>query len=268
MAGRWALAAIPPQSMRPTPNGFMRSAIRAGAGAVLEDEANMLAGKCAVVTGASRGIGAAVARRLTAEGVRVMAASRTRAQGDRWVETDVRDPAAVARLFAAAGAAFGGQLDLLVNCAGVCYLQALADMPLEQFDEMMATNVRGALLCTRAALPLMRASGGGHVVNMSSALAARPITAGKGGYGATKRAVDAMSEAMAAELAGDGIVVHTLAPTLVDTPMRRALFPDDSGASWMSGDDVADALVFMLTRPAQVAVQALRLLPREGYFAR
>ena len=228
----------------------------------------MLEGKCAVVTGASRGIGAAVARRLTAEGMRVVVGSRTRAEDGRWVETDVRDSRSVGRLFAAAGAEFGGRLDVLVNCAGVCYLQGLEDMPLEQFDEMMATNVRGTLLCTRAALPLMRAAGGGHVVNMSSALAARPITAGKGGYGATKRAVDAISEAMAAELAGDGIVVHTLAPTLVDTPMRRTVLLDDSVALWMSADDVADALVFMLTRPAQVAVQALRLLPREGYFAR
>ncbi len=229
----------------------------------------MLQGTRAVITGASRGIGAAVARRLEGEGARVVVASRSAgptAGGATHVPTDVRDAGSVTRLFAAAGEAFAGRLDILVNCAGVCYLEPLAGMDLAQFDEMMATNVRGTLLCVRAAVPLMRAAGGGDIVNMSSALAARPITAGKGGYGASKRAVDAMSEALAEELDGDGIAVHTLAPTWVDTPMRRALFAEDP--TWMSDDDVADALVFLLTRPAKVAVQALRLLPRARYYQR
>jgi 3-oxoacyl-[acyl-carrier protein] reductase len=233
----------------------------------------VLQGRRAVITGASRGIGAAVARRLAGEGARLVLASRdvdelrgVAPAGALCVAADVREQASVGRLFSAAGEAFGGRLDLLVNCAGVCYLEPLADMPLDQFDEMMATNVRGTLLCVRAAVPLLRAASGGDIVNLSSALAARPITAGKGGYGASKRAVDAMSEALAAELEPDRIIVHTLAPTWVDTPMRRALFAEDE--TWMAAGDVADALVFLLTRPANVAVQALRLLPRDRYHQR
>jgi 3-oxoacyl-[acyl-carrier protein] reductase len=230
----------------------------------------LLEGRCGVVTGATRGIGAAIAERLSREGTRLVLAGRgpdgPALPGALHVPTDVRDAASVSRLFAAAAEAFGGRLDFLVNCAGVCYLQPLAEMPLERFDEMMATNVRGTLLCARAALPLLRAAGGGHVINMSSALAARPITAGKGGYGASKRAVDAISEALAAELDADGIVVHTLAPTWVDTPMRRTLFAEDP--TWISAEDVAEAAVFLLTRPAKVVVQALRLLPRAGYHQR
>ncbi len=232
-----------------------------------------LAGRRAVITGASRGIGAAVAARLAGEGARLVLASRDAGElraaapaGALCVAADVRQPASVDGLFTAAAEAFGGRLDLLVNCAGVCYLEPLAEMALDQFDEMMAANVRGTLLCVRGAVPLLRAAGGGDIVNMSSALAARPITAGKGGYGASKRAVDAMSEALAAELDPDGIAVHTLAPTWVDTPMRRALFAEDG--TWMAADDVADALVFLLTRPARVAVQALRLLPRDRYHQR
>jgi 3-oxoacyl-[acyl-carrier protein] reductase len=178
--------------------------------------------KTALVTGASRGIGAAVAERLAADGFTVVinyagnardaeaVASKIEKAGGRatTAQADVSDPAAVARMFDAAEAAFGG-VDVLVNNAGIMHLKTLAEADDNFFDSHVAVNLKGTFNTLREAAKRLR--DGGRIINMSSSQAGL-LHPTYGVYAATKAGVEAMTHVLSKELRGRNITVNAVAP--------------------------------------------------------
>jgi 3-oxoacyl-[acyl-carrier protein] reductase len=188
-----------------------------------------LAGKVALVTGASRGIGAAVAVALGAAGARVAVNFRQEAAAAEQVaraigqalavQADVADSSAVAAMLAAVEAGLG-PVDILVNNAGIALIRGIDDLTEADFDATLAVNLKGAFLCTQAVLPGMRARGWGRIVNISSG-AAR----GAGGvglhYNASKAGLEGLTRGYAARLVKEGITVNAVAPSLIETDMVK-----------------------------------------------
>jgi len=189
-----------------------------------------LDGRGAVVTGGGRGIGAATARALAALGARVVVASRTAAEvetvageiaaagGVAWaVPGDVTDPDSVAAL-ATAARERAGEVDVLVNSAGIAHSAPLARQTLEDWERIFAVNVTGTFLVTKAFLPPMMERGRGRVVNVASVAGlagAKYIAA----YAASKHAVVGFTRSVAAEAAPHGVTVNAVCPGYVDTGM-------------------------------------------------
>ena len=204
-----------------------------------------LEGKVAVVTGGGSGLGEAIARRFAASGCAVVVAGRrsqpleavAAAIGGLAVATDVRDEAQVQALFAACEAAYG-RLDVLVNNAGTTGPTAPAvDMDVAAWDETMAANARGTVLCIKHAMGLLK-RGGGAIVNMSSRVGLYGKAA-RSAYAASKFAIRAITESVAAEVGRWGVRVNSVCPGGVDT----ALFRSVVAARAESLGVVADALL-------------------------
>jgi 3-oxoacyl-[acyl-carrier protein] reductase len=194
----------------------------------------MLTGRVALVTGASRGIGAAIALALAAAGADVAVNYRERvaeadsvaaavvAMGRRAISVaaDVSDGAAVAAMVGTVMDGLGG-VDILVNNAGIGLVRGLDDLTEADFDRTIAVNLKSVFLCTRAVLPHMRARAWGRIVNISSG-AAR----GAGGvgphYNASKAGVEGLTRGYAARLVKEGITVNAVAPSLIETDMVRS----------------------------------------------
>ena len=241
-------------------------------------------GRTALVTGGSRGIGAAVAVRLLAEGMRVVSCSRRQAavadilaeadpSGERSsaVAVDVRDEASVQAAFAAARERFGG-VDVLINNAGLGHAAPLAEGTVEQWREMLEVNLLGLCICTREALADMRARGGfGQIVHIGS-MAGQRVPAGAGLYAATKHAVRALTESLRIELreAGDSIRVGEICPGFVETGFAAHYMKSEEKAreiysqfKVLEADDVAEAVVYMLSCPPHVQVHDILMRPTE-----
>jgi 3-oxoacyl-[acyl-carrier protein] reductase len=196
-----------------------------------------LDGRVALVTGASRGFGRAIALALASEGAdvgvnyrasasgaaEVAAAVQKLGRGALVVEADVASEGDVNELIGATLSRFG-RLDILVNNAGIMERGLFADLPVSAYARMFATNVTGTMLCTRAALPAMMERRYGRIVNMSSQLARAGVgTGGFAAYAATKGAIEAFTRAVALEVGEHGITVNALAPGGIDTDMSRAV---------------------------------------------
>ncbi len=189
---------------------------------------NKLKDKVAVVTGASKGIGAAVARQLAAEGARVVVNYSTSREGAEKVVAEIEKaggraialggsvakPEEIEALFAATVKAFG-RVDILVNNAGVYAFSPLEQVTLEEYKRQYDTNVLGVLLATKAALPLFPAEGG-SVVNISSVVSTMAPAAASV-YASTKGAVDSITKSLAKELGRRRIRVNAVNPGLVVT---------------------------------------------------
>jgi len=231
-----------------------------------------LAGKVAVVTGGSRGIGAAIARRLAADGASVVvnySSSKGAAEevvaaihgaGGRAiaVKADVGKPAEIPGLFAATVAEFG-RLDILVNNAAVMQRTFLPDVTAELIDAHFNVNVRGYLLCVVEAAKLLTV--GGSIINVSSAIS-RMAYPGAVVYTATKGAIDVMTRVLAAELGPRGIRVNALAPGSTRTDMNSEKSgktkeeerqEEQATALRRIGevDDIADAAAFLASEDAR-----------------
>ncbi len=189
-----------------------------------------LEGKGAVITGGGRGIGAAVARALAAEGAAVVVSARTGSEIEAvadelrggghaaWaVPCDVTDPAQVFALAERAGEHLG-QVDILVNNAGTVTSAPLKSLTLEEWNRTLAVNATGVFLCTKAFLPGMVERGWGRVVNVAS-IAGKIGGAYISAYAASKHAVLGFTRSVAAEVATTGVTVNAVCPGYVDTPM-------------------------------------------------
>jgi NAD(P)-dependent dehydrogenase (short-subunit alcohol dehydrogenase family) len=189
--------------------------------------------KVALVTGAARGIGLAVAKRFLGEGYRValldieeeLLAQSVQALNDPdntlAIHADVSDADSVAKAFAAVQDRFG-RLDSLVNNAGIAIFKPLLETTQADWDRVLAVNLTGPFLCTQAAAPLMREHGGGAIVNITSISALRASTL-RTAYGTSKAGLAHLTKQFAVELATLGIRVNAVAPGPVDTAMAKAV---------------------------------------------
>ena len=212
-----------------------------------------LDGKVALVTGASRGIGAAVARALAAAGARLGLASRS---GDDLgmsdavaMPADVRDLAALEAIAAATAERFG-HLDILVVNAGVGAYGKFLDLPLDQLDEMIEVNVKGAIYSVRAALPHLLRSDAADIVTIASEAGRRGLPK-EAVYCASKFAQVGFTSALDHELREQGVRCTNICPggVATDFAMGRGRTPDmPQLAGMMQPDDVAEAVLFALTR--------------------
>lgn len=193
--------------------------------------------KVVLITGASRGIGAAAARCFAAHGWAVAVnyvRSREKAEAlakevcGLAVRADVSDEAAVEAMFSEVERTLG-RVSALVNNAGVAHIGLFQDMSAGEWDRLFAVNVRGAFLCARRAVPGMINSGGGAIVNVSSMWGAVGGSC-EAAYSASKAALIGFTKALAKELGPSGIRVNCVTPGLINTDMNRELSPEDISA--------------------------------------
>jgi 3-hydroxy acid dehydrogenase / malonic semialdehyde reductase len=223
-----------------------------------------LEGKTAIVTGASSGIGAAIARTLGAAGARVAGGARRveQVQADVALELDVTDPESCERFVERALAALGG-LDVVVNAAGLALGRDAFDASSEEDERaVLETNVNGLVRMTRLSLPHLR--DGGHVVLIGS-VAGRQAYPNGALYVTSKFAVRGFAYALREDLLGRPIRITTVDPGLVETDFSLVRFRGDvekaravyEGVEAMVPDDIAECVLFALTRPLRVNVDEL-----------
>ena len=234
-----------------------------------------LIGQVAIVTGAGRGIGRAIAERFAAEGAGVVLAARTVSDIERVaraldradahalaVPTDVTDDAAVQRLVERAVETFG-RIDILVTAAGVASFGTVAESTTRDWDAMLAVNLRAVMTCCRAVLPPMLARRCGTIINVASIAAGRPIP-GAAAYTATKAGVIGWSRVLAEELRAGGVRVGVLVPGAVDTPLWDTIPGGPDRTRMLRPEDVARAAVLMASLPPRATLEEVTLLPAGG----
>lgn len=224
-------------------------------------------GKVALITGASRGLGHAVARKIVAGGGRVVIADIREAEGVAvaselgeaalFVSLDVTSAEQWSRAVEAAVARFGG-VDILINSAGIFFMRSIEETTPEMFEAMYRVNQLGPFLGMRTVLPVMRARGGGVMVNLSSTAGLRGFRDNIA-YSASKWAVRGMSRSAAKELGEDRIRVLSVHPGITDTPMNQEQFGAEgiitAGKMNPLGragqpDEVADFIAFLASDAA------------------
>lgn len=197
----------------------------------------------AIITGGSRGIGAAIARVFDGAGARVVIADQVPpdaaedefARGvplstrHRYIVTDVRDEASVQAMVDEVIHAYG-RIDVLVNNAGILTGGNVVDTSVAEWDHMMAVNLRSVFLCCRAVLPHMLSRGSGRIINMASQLAYSGQAA-TAAYAASKGGIVSFTRSLAREVVRDGILVNAVAPGPIDTPLVRDTTPGDRAAT-------------------------------------
>ena len=246
-----------------------------------------LNGKAAFITGAASGIGRAIALMFAQQGARVAVADRDEAGGAEtarlieeaggcgiFVSTDVTNEESVQSAISAANGKLGG-LDVLVNDAGIVHMAAAADTSLEDWERVLAVNLRGVFLCSKHALPLMRGNGGGAVVNVASIGSLVGIQA-HAAYNASKAGVVGLSRQMAVDYGPENIRVNCVCPTGTDTPMVRGAGATDAALAAFARqhplrritepEDIAHAVLFLASDEARCITGAV--LPVDaGYTA-
>ena len=227
--------------------------------------------KVAIVTGGSRGIGLAIARALGARGAAVVvsatspaslerASSVLQADGIRHaaVVADVRDQAQVQAMVERAVQEFGG-LDILVNNAGVGHFQRIADLTADDWRRVIDINLNGVFHCCHAALPHLRARGGGWIINISS-LAGKNTFERGGVYCASKWGLNAFSEVLMEEVRGDGIRVSYVMPGSVATEFNNRT-PGPGDAWKLTAEDVAKVVVDLVGHDARSLPSRVEIRP-------
>lgn len=229
-----------------------------------------LAGRYAVVTGGSRGIGRSVAAGLVRAGATVLLVARSRGAieqaarelGAQAFAADLRLEADVAALAAAAQDRFG-RVDIVVHAAGAFELAPVVETSVASFDRMVAVNLRGAFLLASAFLPEMLGRGAGHFLSIGSA-AGRLALPGNGAYSASKFGLRGLHEVLDVELRGTGVRATLVEPAATDTTLWDGIDPSASTGipprhAMLRPESVADAVLFALTRPPETAVRNIIL---------
>ncbi len=230
-----------------------------------------LAGTTALVTGASRGIGLAIARELAAAGAWVAMTARGEedlrreadAIGGHAIPLDVSSPAAVHSLATYLDDLLGGCPDVLVNAAGAFSLCAISATEPEAFDEQIAVNLRAPFLLIRAFLPRMLERNSGHIVNLGS-VAGRVAFPGNGAYSASKFGLRGLHEVLSEELRGTRVRATLVEPSATDTSLWDAIDPDarddlPSRAAMMRPEQVARAVIFAIAQPPEVQLSVISM---------
>jgi NAD(P)-dependent dehydrogenase (short-subunit alcohol dehydrogenase family) len=228
--------------------------------------------KICLVTGATKGIGRAIARMLLEEGASVAICGRAQDAVDRTVlelrsETggkvagkaaDVRSHADVSGLFRFVDAQFGG-LDVLVNNAGVGVFKSVSDLSVEQWHDVLETNLSGVFYCCHEAFPRFATRGGGYIVNISSLAGKNPF-AGGSAYNASKFGLNGFSEAMMLDKRADNVRVSYIMPGSVATEFGG--HSADSGADWkIHSDDIAEIVRTLIKMPERTLISRVEVRP-------
>lgn len=238
-------------------------------------------GKVALVTGASSGIGAAIAERLASEGMKVVAAARRLDRLESLAQSatggpgevlpyavDLRDTDAIVAMFEAVRKRWGG-VDVLVNNAGLGYDAPLISGDTDAWRETLEVNVLALCVCTREALQDMRREGVGHVIHVSS-MSAHRVPEGSGIYSASKFAVRSLTESLRRELRAmeSDIRVTELSPGFVETEFAQKYHGSETKAREtydrypvLQAQDIAEAAFYVLSQPAHVEVHDILMRP-------
>jgi NAD(P)-dependent dehydrogenase (short-subunit alcohol dehydrogenase family) len=230
-----------------------------------------LAGKTALVTGASRGIGRAIALQLAGLGAELLLVARDEPALDavrrqiasdggsaNILPCDITSSAAVAALSAHIDSS--GGCDILINAAGIGRIGApVQEMPIADFDAVLATNLRAPFLLMRAVVPHMIARGGGHIINISSLAGQGPLANGAA-YAASKWALNGLSYSAAEELRAHNIRVSVIAPGSVNTEFGRG---GKDTSKMLQPEDVANVAAMLVTQPPQAFISEVRMRPTQ-----
>lgn len=227
--------------------------------------------KTIIISGASRGIGRAAALLLAQNGANVIATARSAEElqsleaesggkiigipGDIASETDVQ------RVVQAALDRFG-RIDVVINNAGYGIFKNVDEITADEWDQMMATNVKGTFLLTKAALPTLKAQQSGHVVVVASDVAKRTF-AGGSLYTASKYAQEAFMGALRKEVREFGIKVTGVYSGLVDSHFHAKGHGHETSKNWLKNEDMAESMLFILSRPAHVVIDEFMIHPLE-----
>jgi 3-oxoacyl-[acyl-carrier protein] reductase len=226
--------------------------------------------KVAIVTGASRGIGRAIAVKLASEGVLVAMTARSEAKlreiqheievggGTAYaIAADLADPGSAQSIVSQTVAKFG-RLDILINNAGMAMLSPLIDTAVEQWDRLMAVNARAPFLLCKEAIPYMKAAGGGTIIQIVSVIGVKGYI-NQGAYTASKHALMGMSKVLAQEVKPYNIRVHTILPGGVATDMLDQMRPDLQKSTLMAPEEIADIVLFLLTRRGNAVIDDIHV---------
>jgi NAD(P)-dependent dehydrogenase (short-subunit alcohol dehydrogenase family) len=236
-----------------------------------------LAGKVAIVTGAGRGIGRAIAVRLASEGAAVVGSQRNAEEGMALAESlaaeglqlsfvpgDVRQEGDAERIVATA-VALHDRIDILCNNAGVGLLKSITETEREEYDRVLDTNLWGLFTCSRHAIPHMVAGGGGSVINIGS-VAATVGFATDAAYCASKGAVHALTRQMALDYAKDGVRVNCVAPGFIETEQVRVYLDSHDDPAAAEQETVALHPMGRMGRPDEVAAVVAFLASDDASF--
>jgi NADP-dependent 3-hydroxy acid dehydrogenase YdfG len=230
----------------------------------MREDMNRLSGKVVIITGGGTGIGRGVALMLSAEGCKVVLCGRResrldeaiksiRAEGGEglYVEADVSEAGDVERLVKVTQESYG-RVDILVNNAGIGGGGQIHAHDIQDWDRVMAVNLRGPFLTSRAVLPLMRAQKKGHIINVSSE-SGLEYYQGNGAYGVSKHALNALGEFIQRENQEYGVRVDTICPGMVVTEMTQGSQGLDH-SKCLYPDDIAELVLWLLTRRQNIKI--------------
>ena len=233
---------------------------------------NFLEGKTIIITGASKGVGKSTALLLAKSGVNLSLVARSEKELNdvkKEVETigskclvftgSVSDEALANKVAQETIEAFG-KIDFLINNAGYGIFKPTLDIKVEEWDEMFATNTKGTFLYSKAVMAQMQQQQGGHIINLASDVARRTFENGSL-YCSSKYAQDAFSMALRKELRKHKVKVSVLYSGLVDSSFHATPQGDDAHADWLKGEDMANAILYVMNQPQHVVIDELMIHP-------